>query len=143
MLAQPGLDAGLFVSRNDIFINLEGLAIPAARIQVQYSSSLDGKGGVTGKDPATMTPRTNGVFMEPPPDGVARDAGNQTGITNLAGYVGGVPVGNRDAMSGWQFASQGLNLNHQVWGKKPGDDPGGSALPIRPCDLQRSVFARG
>ena len=142
MLAPPGLNAGLFVSREDIFVALEGLAIPAARIQIQYSASLDGKGGITWKDPATVTPGTNGVLMEPAPDGAARDAGNQTGITNLAGYVRSVPVGDRDAMSGRQFASQSLNLNHQFWGEKPGGDPGGSALPTRPGDLQRNVFAK-
>ena len=101
MFAPPGLDAGLFVSRDDIFVALEGLAIPGARIQVQYPAGLDGKGGVTGKDPATMTPRTNGILVEPAPDGAARDAGDQASLANLAGYVWGVPVGNRDAVSGW------------------------------------------
>jgi hypothetical protein len=142
MLAPPGLNAGLFVSRDDVFVTLEGLAIPATRIQIQYSASLDGKGGITGKDPAAVTPRTNGILMEPPPDGAARDAGHQTGIANPAGYVQGVPVGNRDAMSGRQFASQSFNLNHQLWGEKPGDDPGGSARPVRPDALERSVFAK-
>lgn len=143
MVAPPGLNAGLFVGRDDVFVTLEGFAIPATGIQIQYSASLDGKGGITWKDPAAVTPRTNGILMEPPPDGAARDAGHQTGIANLAGYVRSVPAGNRHAMSGRQFTSQSLNLNHQLRGEKPGDDPGGSALPARPGALQRSVYATG
>lgn len=143
MLAPPGLNAGLFVSRDDVFVALEDLAIPATRIQIQYSASLDGEGGITWKDPAAVTPRTNGVFMEPAPDGAARDVGYQTGIANLTGYVRCVPVGNRDSMGSWQFASQSLNLNHQLWGEKPGGDPGENVLPARPGDLQRSVYAKG
>jgi hypothetical protein len=30
-------------------------------------------------------------------------------------------VGKRNAMSGWQLASQRLNLNDQFWGEKPGN----------------------
>ena len=142
MVAPAGLDAGLFVSGDDKFVTAERLAIPAARIQIQYSPGLGGKGRVTRKDPAAVTPRTNRVLMEPPPDGAARDTGNQTGMANLSGDVGGVPTGNGDAMSGGQFASQGLNLNYQFWGEKPGGDRGGSALPTRSGDLQRNVFAK-
>jgi hypothetical protein len=50
-------------------------------------------------------------------------------------------VGKRNAMSGWQLASQRLNLNDQFWGEKPGDDPGGNGRRGRPGDPRRSVFA--
>ena len=141
MLAAPGLDAGLLIGRDDKFVTFEGFTVPGAFIQVQDSAGLDGEGGVAGEDPAAVVPGTNGVFMEPPPNGASRDGGNQSGTADLTGNIGSVPVGEGNAISGRQLASQRLNLNDQFWGKKPGDDPGGSARPVRPVVPQRSVFA--
>jgi hypothetical protein len=51
--------------------------------------------------------------MEPPPNGAAGDGGSQPGMADLPGNGRGVPVGEGNAMSGRQLASQRLNLNGQ------------------------------
>ena len=141
MLAASGLDAGLLVGRDDKFIVFEGFTVPGALIQIQDPAGLDGEGRVAGEDPAAVVPGADGVLMEPPPNRAARDSGNQTGIADLTGDVRSVPVGERDAMSSWRLASRRLNLNDQFWGEKPGDDPGGSARPVRRVVLRRSAFS--
>ncbi len=141
MLAPTGLNAGLLVSRDDKFIAFERFAFPAAFIKIEDSVGLDSEAGVSGEDPTAVVPGANGVFMEPPPNGASGDGGNQAGIADLAGNVRSVPVGKGNAMGGGQLASQRLNLNDQFWGKKPGDDPGGSARLDRPDALRRSAFA--
>lgn len=141
MLAPPSLNAGLLVSGDDKFIAFEGFVSPAAIIQIEDSVGLDGEAGIPGEDPTAVIPRANGVFMKPPPNGAPRDSGDQARIADLAGNVRNVPVGERNAMSGGQLASQRLNLNYQFWGEQPGDDPDGSALPDRRVALRRSAFA--
>ena len=42
---------------------------------------------------------------------------NQTGTADLTGDIVDVPVGEGNAVRGWQLASQRLNLNDQFWGK--------------------------
>jgi len=71
MLAPPGLDAGFLVGRDDKFIIFEGFTFPDARIQIEDSAGHDGERGVSGEDPTAVIPGTNGVFMEPPPDGAS------------------------------------------------------------------------
>ena len=43
-----------------------------------------------------------------------------------------------DAVSGWKFAGQRLNLNGEFWGKKSGDVPAAIAPPNRP-DARRRI----
>ena len=71
MLATTRLNARLFVSRDDEFIAFEGFSFPEARIQIQDPVSLDGEVGVAGEDPTAVVPGTNGIFMEPAPNGAA------------------------------------------------------------------------
>ena len=141
MLAPPGLHAGFLVGRDDKFIAFEGFAFPGTLLEIQDPVGLDGEAGVSRKDPTAVVPGANRVFLEPSPNGASGDGGHQASIADLTGHVRSVPAPEGNAMSGWQLASQRLNLNDQFRGEKPGDDPDGSAHPGRPVVLRRSAFA--
>jgi hypothetical protein len=141
MLAPPGLNAGLLVSRNDQLIVFEGFPLPVALIQVEDAAGLDSKVGIARKDPTAVVPRAKGVCVEPSTNGAPGDGGNQASAADVAGNVGSVPAGERNAVSGWQLASQCFNLNDQFWGEKSGDDPGGSAHQDQRAVPRRSAFA--
>ena len=141
MLAATRLNAGLLVGGDDEFIASEGLILPRSAIQIEDAVCLDSEIGVAGKDPTASIPGANGVLVEPAPDGASRDTGHQAGLTDLANDVGSAPVGQWKVKGGWQLASQRFDLNDQIRGEKPGDDPGGSARPVRRRAPRRTAFA--
>jgi len=69
MTAGPGLNAGFFICRQNKLIRLQGLSCPDALVKVEDASRFEGKLGISRKDPTTMVPRSDGIFMEPAPDG--------------------------------------------------------------------------
>src|SRR5438876_4346457 len=73
MFAATGLDAGLLVRRDHELIVLEGLAVPTALIQIQNAARFRGEIGVAREDPGSMLPGTDGVFVQPTPNGAAAD----------------------------------------------------------------------
>ena len=135
MFAPPRLNAGLFIGGDDEFVAFQGLLLPGTFIEIENAAGFDGKGGVSGEDPASVIPGTDGVGMEPSPNGASRNRGHQAGVADLPNQIRRVPVRQRNAMSGWQLARQGFNLNDQFWGEKPGDDPGVIVPPSRRVDL--------
>ena len=143
MDASAGLDAGLFVGRNDELVLLQGLALPDSLVEIQQASGFERELRVTGKNPTAMKPRSDGVFMEPAPESAVTDFGHQPGVTDLLVQFGQTPARERQAELAGQLASQGFNLHDQFWGEKPGGDPGGEVLPARVSVRGRSVCAIG
>ena len=143
MDASAGLDAGLFIGRNDELVFLEGLALPDALVEIQQTSGFGCELRVAGKNPTAVKPGSDGVFMEPAPESAITDFGHQPGLTNLLVQLGQTPARERQAGLAGQFASQGFNLHDQFWGEKPGGDPGGGVLPARVSVGGRSACATG
>ena len=85
--APSRLDAGLLVGREDEIIVAQGLPLPMPFVEIDDSSSLGLQVGITREDPAAMLPWTDGIFVQPAPDGFVADAGDDAGIANLARYV--------------------------------------------------------
>jgi len=115
--------------------------LPRSAIQIEDAVGFGGEIGIARKDPTAVVPRANGVLVEPAPDGASRDGGDQAGLTDLAGDVGGAPAGQREIEGGRQLARKSLDLNDEVRGKKPGGDPGGNARPIRRGAPRRNACA--
>ncbi len=141
MDASTGLDAGLFIGRNDELVCLQGLALPDALVEVQQACGFGSELRVTGKNPTTVKPRSDGIFMQPAPKSAIADFGHQPGLTDLLVQLGEAPAGEWQAELAGQLAGQGLNLHDQFWGEKPGGDPGGAVLPVRVSARRRSVCA--
>lgn len=137
----PCLDAGFFIGRNYMLIFLEGEMVPNSFIEVKDSTSFFGELGITGKNPRTITPRFDGIFMKPSPYSTIADRRSYACLSDISSKVGSAPSRNGDFMNCRDFASNGLNLNYQIWGGKPGADPGEGALQGPPDVVQRTVFS--
>ena len=135
------LDTGFFISRNNVLFFFEVTMVPHSFIEIKDSTCLYGKLGITGEYPGAIMPRLNGVFMKPSPYGAVANSRGYSRLTNISSKVGCRPTGYWHVMNCGNFASQSFNLNDQLWGEKPGADPGGCALQGRPGVAQKIVFA--
>ena len=120
MTTLAGLDGGFLIGAHDELIRAEGLALPKALVEIEQTAGLGEKVGIAGKQPATMLPGPDGVFMEPAPDGGSADGSHQSRLTDLSGQILVAPAGEGNALTGRQLAGQGLNLNDDLWGKSSG-----------------------
>ena len=68
MLANPGLDTGLFISTDNIIICSQGLAFPLFSIQIKYLPGFFNEFGISGINPGSMKPGANRIFMQPSPN---------------------------------------------------------------------------
>lgn len=143
MQTAAGLDAGFLVCGEDELIVGERFALPKPFIEVQESPGLGRKVGVVGEDPAAVGPRANGIFVQPAPHGAVADRRHQTRLPSLTGHVGPTESGERKVGAGGQLSRQGLNLNDDLWGKKPGGGRGELRLPGQPGASRRVACATG
>ena len=111
------LNAGLFVSGDDVVVSTQRGAFPDAFVQIKDGASFVGKVGIAREDPASMLPRTEGIAAEPTPQSGTADLGNQA----LRNYV--LPdlldreAGQRKPEAVRKFAGQCLNLYDETGGK--------------------------
>ena len=69
MLAVTRLNPRLLVGVEHKILGTKRLSLPETLIEIEERAGLLHKQGVTRKDPASMPPRTDGVFAEPAPNG--------------------------------------------------------------------------
>lgn len=141
VLAPSGLNAGLFISTQNKILFAKGLFIPEPMIQVQDAASLGCKQGVSRKDPAAVSPRTDSVLVQPAPDGAVADGGQPAATLGITAQIRYAPTRQRLLISAGQFTGQCFDLNDQLWGEKPGADPGGAFLPAPPVAARKSACA--
>jgi hypothetical protein len=147
--AEPGkwhggdISSGYWSShrQKDKFVVFEGMTVPYSFIEVKNSSCLTGKLRITRKNPRAISPRSNGILMEPTPDCAVTNRGHKTGLPNLSAQIGNTPACQRELMCYWQLTGKSFNLNDQVWGEKTWGDQVEDALRVPGDGLQRSVFA--
>ena len=77
MDAQPRLDAGLLIGRDDELVLAQCLPLPAPLVQVQDAPGLGLEVRVARKDPAAVLPGANRVLVQPTPDRAVTDARHQ------------------------------------------------------------------
>lgn len=84
-LASPGsmpagscLDAGLPARRDHQLIVLQCLTVPKARVEIQDAARFQGKVRVARENPGSVLPGTEGILVQPSPDGAAADLRDQT-----------------------------------------------------------------
>ena len=143
MGAYAGLDAGLLVSGDDKLVLAQRLPLPAARIQVQDAPGFCLEVRIARKYPAAMLPWTDRVLVQPPPDRATTDAGYQPRVLGIAHHIGYAQSGQRHTQGRRKFAGKRLDLNGELWGKRPGGVPGGLVLRVPLTASRRSACATG
>lgn len=141
VLAAPGLNAGLFIGAQNKVLCAKGLPIPEAMIQVQDAARLGCKQRVSRKDPAAVPPGADSVLVQPAPDGALTDGGHQAAALGITAQIRYAPTRQGLLMSAGQFTGQRFDLNDQLWGEKPGADPGGAFHPGPPVAARKSACA--
>jgi hypothetical protein len=89
-----------------------------------------------------VLPGPNRIFVEPPPDGLVADPGDNARPLGLAHDIRGTQPGERQAERRRQFTRERFNLDDEFWGEKPGADPGVGVPQDRPCVAGRIACAR-
>jgi hypothetical protein len=137
----PGLDAGLFIRGNHIFIGFQGFPGPNPRVQIEDSSRLTFKLGVSRKNPAAMLPGSNGIFVQPAPDRTPAHRSHQAAVLRVTGKFPGTPAGERHAVIARGFTGHGFYGHDDLRGKKNLADLAEAVPPIPRCVLQKTVCA--
>ena len=141
MAAEASLDARFFVGRNDKLIGRQGAAVVLTAVEIENAPSLDGKLGIAREDPGPVLPRPNRIFVQPPPDGLVADTGDQARPLRLAHDISGTQSGERQAERGRQLTRERFNLDDEFWGEKPGAAPGVGVPQGRPGVAGRTACA--
>lgn len=103
VFADPGLNAGFFIGRQNIIFRPQRFPIPETSIEIQNRSCLFKKSRVTREYPTSVSPGTNGVGMEPTPQGSSTDLSyNPSGDDFSANFANAEP-GQRNPMSVRKF----------------------------------------
>lgn len=139
--AGSGLDAGLFIGGQNKFIVLEQLLFPNPFVQIEDTTGFCGELRIARKDPAAVLPGTNGILVQPAPHGAVADGGHQARPTHFPCHIGGTPSRKGQSVFFGQLTDQGLNLNDDLRGGKPGGDPGEGVLPVLANAARRNVYA--
>jgi len=87
MPANPGLNTGLLISTEHIFVSSQGHSIPYSLIQIQHPSRFLLELGISGEDPTAMLPGFNGVLVQPASDRRAANLGNNPSADDFRGYL--------------------------------------------------------
>lgn len=124
MDAQPRLDAGLLVGRDDELVLAQRLPLPAPLVQVQDAPGLELELRIARKDPAAVLPGADCIFVQPTPDRAVADARHQARALGVSRHIGHTESRQRQAQGGWKFARERLDLNRELWGERPEGVPG-------------------
>lgn len=139
----PGarLEAGLLVRTDHEFVCPKPTALPEALVEVQDSPGFLLEIGISGKNPAAVLPGTDGVLVEPSPNGGVADGRGQAGGTHVRAEFRDTPARKGRPDDARELASDRLNLHDQFWGERLGGDRGVGGPQDPPNALQRSAFA--
>ena len=141
MTSLPSLDTRLFIRAQNKFVIFKLMSVPNLLVKIEDLSSLESELGIPRKDPGSMLPRPDGIFIEPSPYGATADCCYKTGLTCVSGNIGCTPARQRNLMNGRKFTGDRFNLHDEIWGGKTGGDPVEDAPPILRGVAQRNVFA--
>ncbi len=117
LFSAAGLNASLFVGRDNKLVRAQWSAFPNAMVQIEDRAGLGGKIGISREDPASMLPRAKGIATEPTPQRSSTDLCDET-LSNhlLSDFLNGkAGQGKSEAMR--EFTSKRFNLDDETGGK--------------------------
>jgi hypothetical protein len=88
-------------------------------IKIEDLSSFESELRIPGKDPGSMLPRSDGLFMEPSPYGATADGCNKAGLTGISGNLICTPARQGYLMNNRKFTGDRFNLDVRSGGKGP------------------------
>ena len=141
VLAAARLDAGLLVGTDHIVVRAKGLPLPCPFVEIENTARLVGEVGVSGKDPAAMVPRADGVFGEPAPDGRLTNRSGQTTANDLSFDLGHAETGEGKPALAREFTGEGLYGDNGSGGKRHPAGPAVGVPPSRQSPARRSACA--
>src|SRR5439155_11226855 len=109
------------------------VAVVLPGVKIQNAPRLDDKLGIAREDPGPVLPGANRIFVQPPPDGLVTDPGDNARPLRLTHNISGTEPREREAARRRQLARERFNLDDEFWGEKPGADPGVGVPQGRPC----------
>src|SRR6516225_326718 len=117
LFAAAGLNAGLFIRRDDEVVSSQGISVPNALVKVEDDTGLSSKVWIAGENPTAVLPRAKRVAGEPPPQRSTTDRCHETLSNHLLPDLSyrEARQGKRKAMR--KLASHRLNLNDEAGGK--------------------------
>jgi len=124
------LNTRLFVSAKYKILRTQGLSLPNTLVEIEDRSRLFQKQWIARENPASITPRSNGVLAEPAPDGGSADLRYQPLSENFLPDVGNREAREGQALAMRQLTSESFYLH---------DETGGKSGP----DARREVHPRG
>ena len=141
MASTAGLETGFLIGRQHEFVVFEGLTFPHSFIEVQDASRFLGEVGITREDPRTVSPRADGILVEPSPHGAVADCGHEAALTSVSSQIGNAPARQGNLTGAGQLTCQSLDLYDEFWGENPGGGPALDALQGLRRFVQRTAFA--
>ena len=111
------LDTGFFIGGEHTVGGGQRLPFPNARVQIQHFACSFLEGGVARKYPCAVSPRSNRVLGEPPPDGGVTDRGDEASSKDFPPDLGDTEAGQREAQQVRKLASKRPNRDDDSGGK--------------------------
>lgn len=117
LFSTSGLNARLFVRRDDEVTLAQWSAFPDAVVEVEDRTGFGGKVGIAREDPASMLPGAEGIAAEPAPQGGAADLGDESLRNHVLPDLVDGEAGQGKPEAVRKFTSKGLNLDDEAGGK--------------------------
>ena len=115
------LNTRLFVSAKYKILRTQGLSLPNTLVEIEDRSRPFQKQWIAGENPASITPRSNGVLAEPAPDGGSADLRYQPLSENFLPDVGNREAREGQALAMRQLTSESFYLHDETGGKSGPD----------------------
>jgi len=131
MDSAPGLDARLFIGRDDVFAFAQRLPFPAPLVQVQHGPGAFAEPRVARKDPGLVEPGPQTVLVEDSPDRGPADP-----CDRIVGQHGRDDLGEAEPRE-WsavvcrQLTGDCFHMGHLLGGKRSGGAPISAGPPRR------------
>jgi len=137
----PSLNARFLIGRYHKLVRMQFFSMPLSLVQVQQPFGLQRKLRVAREDPTAVLPRSDGILVQPTPDGTAADCRHQPGASRLTCQFRRTPAGEWHPMLARQFTRHGLYSHNHVRGKKTWGVQGAGVLRVLVAVPQRSACA--
>ena len=112
-----GLNARLFVGRDNKVVCAQWSALPNVMVQIENRTSLGDKIGIAWKYPASMLPGPKGIATEPAPQGSSADLCDEALRNDVLTDLLNGKAGQRKSEAVREFTGKRLNLDDETGGK--------------------------
>ena len=117
MFPTARLNARLFVRGKDAILGTQGLSLPQPLVEIEDGGRPFQELRIARENPASITPRSNGVLTEPAPDGGSADLGHPSLVENLLAEVGDGKTRQWQSGAMGQLTGESFYLHDETGGK--------------------------